>query len=134
MTYAPDLVGVARVAFGHGTLVAPDRTAHAENPLCGDEIDLDLELGDRASRIDALLHRTRGCTFTLASASLLAQVARGRTTDEARALAHSLQHDLGTSAALPPGLELLAGVRIYPARLRCALLPWEALLDALRDV
>jgi len=134
VTYAPDLVDVARVAFGHGTLIAPDRTAHAENPLCGDEIDLDVELADGGARISSVVHRTRGCTFTLASASLLAQATRGRTIDEARALAYSLQRDLRTSAALPSGLELLAGVRIYPARLRCALLPWDALLAALRDM
>jgi len=134
VTGVADLVDVARVAFGHGTLVAPDRSAHAENPLCGDELDLDLDLAEGGTQVTTLVHRTRGCTFTLASASLLTQTVRGRTVDEARAIARALERDLGTSASLPPGLELLGAVRIYPARLRCALLPWAALLDALRDM
>lgn len=131
MTYAPDLVSIARVAFGNGRLASPDRTAHAANPLCGDEIEIDLTLEDE--RIRELAHRTKGCTFTIASASLLAQAVRGRTPAEARELALTLKRQLATGNALPQAIELLTAVRAYPARFRCALLPWDALLDALRD-
>jgi NifU-like protein involved in Fe-S cluster formation len=45
-----------------------------------------------------------------------------------------MRRDLAGSAALPPDLALLGAVRIYPARIRCALLPWDALRDALDEV
>jgi len=130
--YAPDLVDTARVAFGHGTLTAPHRTERAENPLCGDEIELDI--ADDHERVTGLAHRTTGCTFTLASASLLAQAVRGRTIIQARELAETVRRTLPTQAALPVEVEMLTAVRMYPARIRCALLPWDALLRALDKV
>jgi nitrogen fixation protein NifU and related proteins len=132
MSYAPDLVAIARGAFGHGTLASPTRTARADNPLCGDEIELDLDVD--ASRIRAVAHRTQGCTFIVASASLLAQTVPTMSVSAARDLALELRRDLAGTNALPTSVAMLAGVRIYPARMRCALLPWEALLVALHEV
>lgn len=129
--YGPDLIAAARSAFGHGMLPAPTRTARVANPLCGDDVELDLE--DDGEQLTAVAHRTRGCSFTLASAALLAQTVRGRTMDDARRLARDLRDALATGAPPPGELALLDGVRPYPARLRCALLPWDALLTALGD-
>ena len=131
MTYAPDLVATARVAFGHGTLVSPTRSAYAENPLCGDEIELDLR--DDGAQVQAVAHRARGCTFMIASASLLAQTAPALSLADARELALELRRGLSGAKALPPSVAMLAAVRMYPARVRCALLPWEALLHALDE-
>ena len=131
MSYAPDIIDSARAAYGHGRLASPDRTARMENPLCGDEIEIDLALHER--RITDLAHRARGCTFTLASASVLATVVRGRGIDDVRALARSVKRDLAAGVPLAPEVGILAAVRMYPARLRCALLPWDALLDALHE-
>ena len=132
MSYAPDLVATARRAFGHGALESPTRTARADNPLCGDELELDVR--HDGTRIEAIAHRARGCSFTLASASVLAQVVPDMSLADARSLAMRLRRDLAGAKPLPPEVVLLTGVRIYPARVRCALLPWEALLSALGEV
>ncbi|HZP94963.1 MAG TPA: iron-sulfur cluster assembly scaffold protein [Candidatus Limnocylindria bacterium] len=129
--YADDLVAEARRAHGEGRLASPRRTAHSANPVCGDEVDLDLD--DEGGRIVGIAQRTRGCVFTRGSASLLARTVQGLSVSAARDLADVLRRDLGSSAALPPGLAPLASVRVYPARLRCALLPWDALRIALGE-
>ncbi len=131
--YAEDLVTEARRAYREGTLPSPRRTAHAANPVCGDEIDLDLDLDDDRGYIVSVAHRTRGCVFTRASASLLARAVEGLSVAAARELALVLYRDLAGSAALPADLAALASVRVYPARLRCALLPWDALRIALDE-
>ena len=128
-TYPDRLVAEARRAHGEGTLPAPTRRGRAVNPVCGDEIDLDVE--DGAGRIVAIAHRVRGCAFTRGSAALLARAAEGMTLAAARELCRTLRDDLAGVGPLPSGLEALAEVRVYPARLRCALLPWDALRDAL---
>lgn len=127
--YADDLVAEARRPCGDGALASPHRSARAENPVCGDEIELDID--DEGGRVNDLAHRTRGCVFTRASASLLARAVVGLELGQARELSESLRRDLGGSAPLPPALAALAAVRIYPARVRCALLPWDALRSAL---
>ncbi len=130
--YAEDLVAEARHPVGDGALASPRRTARLTNPVCGDEIDLDLD--HDGARITDLAHRTRGCSFTRASASLLARYVTGMSLASARELAAALRRDLAGSAPLPPELTALGAVRIYPARLRCALLPWDALRSALSEV
>lgn len=129
--YADDLVAEARRAHGEGTIASPRRTAHSANPVCGDEIDLDLD--DEDGRIVTIAHRTRGCVFTRASASLLARAVEGRSLTVARELADALERELAGSRALPADLSPLESVRVYPARLRCALLPWDALRLALHE-
>jgi nitrogen fixation NifU-like protein len=129
--YADELVLEARHPRGDGTLPSPRHTARAANPVCGDEIDLDVD--HDAARVIDVAHRTRGCVFMRASASLLARSVPGLSITQARDLATTLRRDLGGSAALPPGLTALTSVRMYPARLRCALLPWDALRSALSE-
>jgi len=131
-SYADDLVAEARRPRGDGALASPRRTARATNPVCGDEIDLDVD--HDGARVSGVAHRARGCVFTRASASLLARSVPGLSLAQARDLATTMRRDLAGSAALPPDLAPLAAVRIYPARIRCALLPWEALWAALDEV
>lgn len=127
--YPVDLVAEARRPAGAGALASPDRTARADNPLCGDEVELDVD--DHAGVIAVVAHRTRGCAFTVASASILARSVPGLTTSEALGRADVLRRGLAGSSALPDELAALAAVRMYPARVKCALLPWEALRAAL---
>jgi nitrogen fixation NifU-like protein len=129
--YADDLVAEARRAYREGSLTAPSRTVHSANPVCGDEIDIDIV--DDGERIVSVAHRARGCVFTRGSASLLARSVEGLSFVAARELGAALRRDLAGSAALPPSLAALASVRMYPARLRCALLPWDALRIALHE-
>lgn len=127
--YAGDLLAEARRPHGEGTLLSPRRTARAANPVCGDEIDLDLDTDGTV--ITAIAHRARGCVFTRASASILAREVAGATAARAREMDAIVRGGLSGAAELPAPLAALAQVRMYPARIRCALLPWDALRSAL---
>lgn len=129
--YTDDVLREAAHPSGAGELATARRHASASNPTCGDEIALDLE--DDGSRVTRVAHRTRGCAFTRASASVLSRTLPGATLGEARRLIAALRRDLSGTAQLPPEVAALASVRIYPARVRCALLPWEALDRALES-
>jgi nitrogen fixation NifU-like protein len=130
--YAEELIVEACRDSGHGSLPSPRATVRSANPTCGDEIELDVD--HDGERIVAIAHRTRGCSFTRASASLLARSTAGMTIASARELAATLRRDLAGTSALPADLSALAAVRMYPARTRCALLPFDALASALAEV
>ncbi len=119
-----------------GTLEAADVEAERRNPLCGDEIVLQLAFdGDlvREARFTG-----RGCSISQASASMLTQALRGRTRAEAEGLVRrftALVHgdaDAGRDESLGE-LRALQGVARFPARIRCATLAWSALDEALRE-
>ena len=115
----------------------PTRDAEGANPLCGDQIRLEVELdGDRIADIG---FQGSGCAISQASASLLTGAVLGKTTAEAQAL-FSAVHTMLTS---PPGspvdtanlgkLAALGGVRQFPVRVKCASLPWHTLRAALES-
>ena len=117
----------------HGTLSSPTDTVDQHNPLCGDQVHLELRIdGDR---IVELAHTGEGCSISQTSASMMSEVAYGRSVDEAR---RSVDHVVGLMRGdVEPDEDLLgdavalAGVAKYPVRVRCALLGWTALNDAL---
>jgi nitrogen fixation NifU-like protein len=118
----------------HKQTVSPaDRVVEANNPLCGDEIDLSLRLHNGA--IAAIGFTGRGCSISQASASMLCEAVSGITTAEAARLAErfrAMVQGAGVSDDLDLGdLEALQGVRAYPVRVKCATLAWNALLEAL---
>jgi nitrogen fixation NifU-like protein len=130
--YADELIAEARRDHGRGSLASPRITVRSTNPSCGDEIDLDVD--HDGARISVIAHRTRGCAFTRASASLISRFVPDMTFDEARELVAKIRKDLPGTAELPGVFAALVTVRMYPARLRCALLPWDALATALDEV
>lgn len=105
--------------------------ATGDNPLCGDRVSVYLRLDD--GRIADAAFEATGCAIMLASASMMTDVACGRTIDGARtAIADTEALFSGSITHAPPGdLAALAGVRAYPSRVRCALLPWRTLQAAL---
>jgi nitrogen fixation NifU-like protein len=123
-----------------GTLEHPDAHAEGQNPLCGDEISLDLAVdGDRIADVRIL---GRGCSISQASASMMAEAVVGKTLAEVAELTHRFkammdieEGDPGIDEARPGAalgdLEALRGVRRFPVRIKCADLPWVALTDAL---
>ncbi|MBE3591027.1 MAG: SUF system NifU family Fe-S cluster assembly protein [Firmicutes bacterium] len=114
----------------------PDATVslNAENPLCGDELRLDLDVqGDRIANI---LFEGRGCSISLASASMMTELVKGGTLSAAReaiarfkAMLRSGEEDeaLGDATAL-------VGVSKFPVRVKCATLAWTALEQALDEL
>ncbi len=111
--------------------------SHQLNPVCGDEITLRVDLVGAA--VDGIHWHGNGCAISMASASMLSDLAAGLEPGELQgAIAHfrevmrsrgSVEADevvLGDAAAL-------AGVSRYPARVKCAMLAWVAAEDALRQ-
>jgi nitrogen fixation protein NifU and related proteins len=111
-----------------------NRHAQGHNPLCGDQLTLELKVEDGV--IKDIAFDGAGCAISTASASLMTESIKGKTVAEAEALFRGV-HDLLTKdgdAANLGKLQVLAGVRDYPARVKCATLPWHTLEAALKDV
>ncbi len=114
----------------------PDRTARGDNPLCGDRITLYVKLdGDRVSDI---AFQGSGCAISQASASLMTTTVKGKTVNEADELFrrfHAMVAGPAQKAGKRESLGKLAafgGVRDFPARVKCANLPWHTLHAALQ--
>jgi nitrogen fixation NifU-like protein len=114
-------------------LETADRQAEGHNPLCGDRVTVYLELeGERVHRI---AFQGVGCAISQASASMMTEALEGKTLDEARQLFHSFRNMLTEETAAEADelgkLEIFAGVKQYPMRVKCATLPWHTLRAAL---
>lgn len=118
---------------GAHRLQAPDVHAEGVNPSCGDEVCLELDIAD--GRIREACVQTRGCAVSTASGSMLAELIRGLSIEEARRVADifkRVMHGEEPPSEVDLGdLEALTGVRRFPVRIKCALLPWVTLLDAM---
>jgi nitrogen fixation NifU-like protein len=121
-----------------GTLDHPSRTARGHNPLCGDRLTLQLALeGDRIAQV---AFEGSGCAISKASASLMTEAIKGHTVAEAEALFDRFHALVTTPPDAPVSLEglgklaVFAGVREYPARVKCASLAWHTMKNAVEAV
>ena len=113
-----------------------DRTVEGFNPLCGDRLTLFLKMdGDKIT--DASFQGS-GCAISTASVSLMTEIVKGKTEAEAEELFKKF-HEMTTGKEEEINLEaigklaVLAGVREYPARVKCATLAWHTLDAALKN-
>ncbi|EAR22219.1 Fe-S cluster assembly sulfur transfer protein SufU [Nitrococcus mobilis] len=109
--------------------------ADGYNPLCGDRVTIQLSVED--GMIASIGFQGDGCAISTASASIMTEVLEGKTVDEAQALFDQF-HDLVTRDEACPEAALgkiavLAGVRDYPMRVKCATLAWHTLHAALTE-
>ena len=108
-----------------------DGDARGHNPLCGDRCHVFVRR-DGARRVEAVGFEARGCAISIASADLMAEVAHGLDAAAIGTLARAVETLARTGAAPAPAALLpLAGLHAYPSRLKCAMLPWSALVAAL---
>ncbi|HEX3534289.1 MAG TPA: SUF system NifU family Fe-S cluster assembly protein [Gemmatimonadaceae bacterium] len=119
-----------------GALENADATVEMKNPLCGDEITLQVAF-DGDSVCD-LRFSGRGCSISQASASMMTQLVKGKTTEEIDAIRKRFRDlMLGNAPAADDAqlgsLRALSGVARFPARVKCALLAWYALENALAE-
>jgi len=117
-----------------GTLENPDASVEMKNPLCGDEIGLQVAFDGNS--IGDLRFSGRGCSISLASASMMTQLVKGKSKEEIDAIRKQFRDlMLGDSSAADDArlgsLRALSGVARFPARVKCALLAWNALESAL---
>ncbi len=119
-----------------GVLAGADRHAEGYNPLCGDQVRVEVKLeGDRVADIK---FTGNGCAISKASASLMTTAVKGKTVAEASALFNGF-HGMVTGTSVPDDpkkslgkLAIFAGVAEFPVRVKCATLAWHALRDALK--
>lgn len=119
-----------------GLLENPDVATRGHNPLCGDEMELSLKL--EGDRIDDVKLLGRGCSISQASASMMTEKIKGKSFAEVRRLVDTFKGMLLENRELTDeeydalgDLESLEGVKSFPVRIKCALLAWNTLLEAL---
>ncbi len=114
------------------TIDDPDRTAVGHNPLCGDQLTVYLRLnGDIVEDVSFV---GQGCAISTASASLMTEAVKGKPVTEVEALFQDM-HKMLTEKNQPERdfgkLAVLAGVREFPVRVKCASLAWHTLHNAI---
>ncbi|AGY58180.1 Fe-S cluster assembly sulfur transfer protein SufU [Gloeobacter kilaueensis] len=121
----------------YGELPEANREAEGHNPLCGDQVTIYLQLQD--GLIQDIHFEGAGCAISTASASLMTEALKGKSVAQAAHLFENF-HQLVTSddaEALPAPdlgkLAVLAGVREFPMRVKCATLAWHTLNAALKN-
>lgn len=122
-----------------GELEGATRSAIMKNPLCGDEVALHVKVeGDKLSDVR---FSGRGCSISQASASMMTQLVKGKTAEEIAQLGDTFRDlVMGTTSADDKvvtgtlgSLRALGGVSRFPARVKCALLAWNALETAMSE-
>jgi nitrogen fixation NifU-like protein len=117
-----------------GTLEDATVSVPMRNPLCGDEITLELRMN--GDEISDLRFTGRGCSISQASTSMMTEMVKGKKTDEIERIGERFRAmvmgdaDAANDVALTKA-RALAGVARFPARVKCALLAWNALEQGL---
>ena len=117
-----------------GRLEANNRRARGHNPLCGDILSLYLVIKDGV--VEDVAFEGNGCAISMASASMMTEIVKGKGEAEARELFERFHRLLTSDDADPDLLDLdklavFAGVREFPVRVKCATLAWHTLTAAL---
>jgi len=111
------------------------REAEGYNPLCGDRLNLYVQVDGNV--ITDVAFQGSGCAISKASASLMTDAVKGQTVTEARALFERFHHVVTTPPDQPVEdlgkLSVLAGVREFPVRVKCASLAWHTMKKALDE-
>ena len=130
-----------RTPRNRGELPPPAAHAVGHNPLCGDEIDVYLQVeGDTITDVKV---GGQGCSISQSSASMMSQAVKGRAVAEVRALVRRFKGMMSIEEEALDGegvadiklgdLEALQGVVKFPVRIKCATLAWNTLLEALAE-
>ncbi|HOP08051.1 MAG TPA: SUF system NifU family Fe-S cluster assembly protein [candidate division Zixibacteria bacterium] len=122
-----------RAPRGKDPLQKVDIASDGHNPSCGDELEMQVEVeGDILKNIHV---GCKGCAISVASGSMLAEIVKGKTIEEAKRIAELVKKLLkGEEVEIPDDLgdiDALKGVRQFPVRIKCALLAWVTLIQGL---
>ncbi len=136
--YQQVILDHSRNPRNHGEIPPPCLHAHGDNPSCGDEIDVWLRLSEDGQNIDDLKFTGQGCAISQASASMMTQKIKGKSQAQAVAMREDFRR-LVMGDGTPTDedslgeLVLLEGVQKFPQRVKCAMLAWRALEQALES-
>ncbi|WP_269523382.1 Fe-S cluster assembly sulfur transfer protein SufU [Coraliomargarita parva] len=118
----------------YGVLSGYTHTAEGYNPLCGDKVNVYLKLVD--GQVEAVQFEAAACAICKASASMMTETLSGKSLEEAERLTgrvtEILTTETGTDLSVDGEVAALAGVRKFPARVKCASLPWHTYEAALK--
>lgn len=107
---------------------------HRDNPLCGDEIDLFIDIED--GKVSNVSFEGKGCSISQASISMMTEKLKGMTVDEAEELStifkQMMQGEDPSDEDSLGDLVALKGVQKYPVRIKCALLGWNTFIDGIK--
>ncbi|WP_424475412.1 Fe-S cluster assembly sulfur transfer protein SufU [Oceanobacillus kimchii] len=117
-----------------GTLEGDSVTVDMNNPTCGDRIQLQLHVVDGI--VQDAKFEGEGCSISMSSASMMTQAIKGKNIEEALEMSHTfsdmmLGNDVDTEEM--GDIEALQGVSKFPARIKCATLPWKAMEKGVHD-
>jgi len=122
-----------------GELPPPAAHAVGHNPLCGDEIEVYLDV-TADGMVNDIKVAGQGCSISQSSASMMSQAVKGKPVADVRALVHRFKSmmsieepsdDPAVAEAKLGDLEALQGVVKFPVRIKCAVLAWNTLTEAL---
>ena len=119
---------------GRALLAAPVGESHQINPTCGDEVTVQVGLDEAGGLV--LGYEGQGCSISQASASVMSELLTGESPERAEDVRAAFLELMRSKGESTPDEEVLgdavafSGVSKYPARVKCALLPWMALADA----
>ena len=119
----------------YGALANASHVAEGYNPLCGDRIEVFLQLS--GDQIESIQFECASCAICKASASIMAEALVGQSLHVGDSIQESvnriLKTDTGTATLDVQGeIAALSGIRNFPARIKCATLPWHTYQAALR--
>lgn len=120
-----------------GKIEDPGVTIEGVNPLCGDELTMYLTVKDGS--IEDLKIEAKGCSISMASGSMMSEAVHGQPLEKVEAVVELFKQmmlDKNKEVELPEDLEelgALQGVKKYPVRIKCALLPWNTLLQGIQQ-
>ncbi len=132
--YNQTILQHSKTPLNFGRIINPTHFATAENPVCGDKIAL--YVNEQNSILRDVKFTGEGCAICLASASLMTEIIKFKPVKDARELFHLFESYLKMGFPENPGeLDLLKAfgvIKKYPIRIKCVLLPWDALMDCFK--
>jgi nitrogen fixation NifU-like protein len=124
-----------RTPRNKGQLDPHDVALERNNPLCGDELELFLKFD--GEKVGEIAFDGKGCSISLASASMMTEKVKGLSVKDAGEMAETIKRMMAGEEEGDPeilgDLVSLKGVVKYPVRIKCALLGWNTLLEALEE-
>jgi len=114
--YLENIIDLYKNPLNRGEIIDPSTTYRAHNPLCGDDITVDLKI--EADKVVDIKHRGKGCAINQAAISLLSEEILGKKIGEILRL-------------MPKDVIDMLGIELGPVRLKCALLGIEAIHEAI---
>ena len=134
--YQEILLEHSRDPHNFGALDAADIHCEGFNPLCGDRICIDLKLAGDQKTATEIRFKGQACSICMASASILTDEAAGKTLSDVQIRIQDFRDLMQGKKPVDEfegDITSLAGVKRFPVRIKCALLPWTTLNEAIEN-